>query len=258
MLKQIVASKREEVAAAKERQPEAGLRQQLHPGSFRLSAALAASDWSLIAECKLASPVKGRFDSGCSVDQLAAIYEKNGAIAISVLTDRHFDGTAAHVPAVRQVTDLPILRKDFIIDSYQLYEARVLGADAILLIAAVLTDGEINRFLAQAAEIGLDCLVEVHDEEELRRVLATPARLIGINNRNLHTFTTDIATSLKLLPLCGPDRLVISESGIRTAEDALRLKEAGARGILAGEHLVTAGDIAAKTRELTLRQEEIK
>ncbi|HMM20714.1 MAG TPA: indole-3-glycerol phosphate synthase TrpC [Selenomonadales bacterium] len=252
MLKRIVESKRQEVARAKQEQPLARLKQERVSGSFRLSKAISEADWALIAECKLASPSKGRLGGGHSVSRLAGIYGQNGATAVSVLTDRHFDGSIDDLPAVRAATGLPILRKDFIVDSYQIYEARAFGADAVLLIAAILTDSELQEFLAEAEQIGLDCLVEVHSESELQRVLATPARLIGINNRDLATFSTAVKVSLELLPHCGSGRLVISESGIRGRADALRLKAAGARGILVGEHLVTAGDIAAKTRELAL------
>lgn len=252
MLKAIVEKKRVEVEKAKREYPLTGLCQGLTAGSFRLSTAISRAEWALIAECKLASPVKGRLAGAYSVPQLAGIYSRHGATALSVLTDRHFDGALSDLTAARAVTELPILRKDFIVDSYQIYEARAFGADAVLLIAAILTDEELHRFLTEAGQIGLDCLVEVHSEEELKRALATPARLIGINNRNLTTFSTDVRTSLELLPHCGRDRLIISESGIKSGPDALMLKAAGARGILAGEHLVTSGDIAAKTRELAL------
>lgn len=256
MLKRIVEKKRQDVEQTKRDYPLASLYQKLVSGRFRLSQAIHQSEWTLIAECKLASPVKGRFSTGYSVSQLAEIYSQNGATAISVLTDKHFDGSIYDLPAVRAVTGLPILRKDFILDSYQIYEARAFGADAVLLIAAILSDSELCKFLTEAEQIGLDCLVEVHSENELQRVLATPARLIGINNRNLETFSTNMQTSLELLPHCRQNRLVISESGIQNGKDALRLKAAGARGILVGEHLVKAGDIALKTRELALIHDE--
>lgn len=252
MLKRIVEKKRAEVEKAKQDYPLASLRQNMVASSFRLSTAISQAEWALIAECKQASPVKGRLSSRYSVSQLAEIYSLHGATAISVLTDRHFDGSLSDLTAARAATSLPILRKDFIVDSYQIYEARAFGADAILLIAAILSDDKLREFLAEAEQIGLDCLVEVHSESELQRVLAMPARLIGINNRNLSTFSTDLQTSLDLLPRCGQDRLIISESGIRSGKDALLLKAAGARGILVGEHLVTADDTALKTQELAL------
>jgi len=252
VLKRIVEKKRAEVEKAKLDYPLTDLRQDLAAGSFRLSTAISQAEWALIAECKQASPVKGRLSSRYSVSQLAEIYSRHGATAISVLTDRHFDGSLSDLTAARAATSLPILRKDFIVDSYQIYEARAFGADAILLIAAILSDNKLREFLAEAEQIGLDCLVEVHSEHELQRVVAMPARLIGINNRNLATFATDLQTSVDLLPRCGQDRLIISESGIRNREDALLLKTAGARGILVGEHLVTADDTALKTQELAL------
>ncbi len=153
---------------------------------------------------------------------------------------------------VRAVTPLPLMRKDFIIDEYQLYESRWAGADAVLLIASLLTADEIRRYLALTRWLGLDCLVEVHNREELAKVQRTPARLIGINNRDLTTFKTDLATTFALLPDTDGRRLVISESGIAGGADARRLRSAGVRGILVGEGLVTAGDVLARTRELAL------
>jgi indole-3-glycerol phosphate synthase len=252
MLDTIVVKKRQTVAAAKQKSPLEKLAQHLEPGNFLFSAALLRSDWSLIAECKLASPVKGRLCDRYSVSELAKLYAANGAAALSVLTDEHFLGSLEDLTSVRQVTSLPLLRKDFIIDEYQIYEARAAGADAVLLIARILSPGELSRFLAVAHDLGMDCLVEIHDREELDTVLVTDAKIIGINNRNLQNFTTDINQTFELLPYLDGDRLVISESGIRSREDILRLRAAGVRGVLAGEGLVTAPDIPAKVRELTV------
>ena len=252
VLNEIVAKKSYEVASTKKQLPLPALRREVQPGNFALSKALKENDWGLIAECKLASPAKGALCDDYTVPELAKTYSEHGALALSVHTDPHFKGVLTDIAAVRAVTDLPILRKDFIIDDYQIYEARAAGADAILLIAAILSDYQLMDYLYKAWGIGLDCLVEVHTKEELKRVLKTPAELIGINNRNLKTFTTDIVNTFELLPECQADRVVISESGIQNAQDASRLKDAGVRGILVGEGLVKAPDIGRKTRELTL------
>lgn len=254
MLNKIVADKRSQVAVLKEKYPINNLINNIQPGRFALSAALRQTDWSLIAECKLASPLKGRLCSRFSVPQLAEIYARNGAAAISVLTDSHFHGSIEDLTDIRQITALPLLRKDFIIDPYQLFEARAAGADAVLLIARILSSGELREFLKIAQELGLDCLVEVHSKDELDAVLATEATIIGINNRDLKTFSTDINHTFALLSDIGHDKLVISESGITGHQDVLRLREAGVQGALVGEGLVTSADIAAKVRELALKQ----
>jgi len=249
MLDKIVDAKKLEVLLAKKNCPVQNLASQVETGSFALSKVLNAAAWSLIAECKLASPIKGRLCSRFTVAELAAIYSLNGAAALSILTDRHFHGCLQHLAEVRKVTALPLLRKDFIIDEYQLFEARAAGADAVLLIARILSQSQLREFLAIAGELGLDCLVEVHSREELDKVLETEARIIGINNRDLQSFTTDIAQTFTLLPYID-NRLVISESGIGSASDVSRLKEAGVRGALVGEGLVTAAAIAEKVQEL--------
>ena len=248
MLNQIVDTIRQQVAARKLSHPLASL--SVQPGTFAFSQALAATDWALIAECKLASPAKGRLCQTQPVPELANIFTENGAAALSVHTSAPFLGKLADIAAVRQVSPLPILRKDFIIDEYQIYEARAAGADAILLIAAILTDEQLNQYLAIARDLGLDALVEVHSRPELERVKQTDALLVGINNRDLTTFTTDLANTFNLLPHCDPRWRVISESGIRDAADAKRLQTAGVRGALVGESLVRANDIARLTYEL--------
>lgn len=251
MLNRIIAKKQEEVRQNKLQLPPAELLKQVLPGTMAFSQGLAARSWSLIAECKLASPVKGKL-SERTVGDLARIYDAEGATALSVLTDNHFSGSCRHIAEAKQVSGLPVLRKDFIIDEYQLYQARVIGADAVLLIAAILTDKQLQQYLATARQIGLDCLVEVHSREELARVQQTPAAIIGINNRDLTTFTTSVETTFALLPYCAADRLLISESGIHSQQTAMDLQQAGIRGVLVGEGLVTAPDIAAKVRELSL------
>ncbi|BBB92711.1 MAG TPA: indole-3-glycerol phosphate synthase TrpC [Methylomusa anaerophila] len=252
MLKTIVEQKRQEVDCAKLVQPATTM--AIQPASHEFAKAIQRVNWALIAECKLASPVKGRLCTGYTVPELAEIYAANGAAALSVHTDRHFCGHLQDIAKVRETVALPILRKDFIIDPYQIYEARAAGAHAILLIAAILTDEEILSFLAVAAEMGMDCLVETHSREELKRVIKTPANIVGINNRDLKTFTTSIENTFDLLPDVEPGKTIISESGIHCGQDALRLKSAGVRGILVGEGLVKAADIACKTKELALQQ----
>jgi indole-3-glycerol phosphate synthase len=252
MLERIVVAKRQEVAKCKERTPLSLMREQLEMGKFSFSRALRSRRWSLIAECKLASPVKGQLCSRYSVVDLAAIFSEQGAAALSIHTSSHFSGKLEDMATVRKVTSLPILRKDFIIDPYQIYEARWAGADAILLIAAILTPEELVHFQQVADSVGLDCLVEIHSRAELDQVAATPAHLVGINNRNLKTFQTDIQNTFDLLPHCRPDWLVISESGIHSQAAARQLQRSGISGILVGEGLVRAPDVAALTWELTL------
>ncbi|MCX7780996.1 MAG: indole-3-glycerol phosphate synthase TrpC [Negativicutes bacterium] len=252
MLKQIINSKLQEVKQEKQKMPIAALIAGVQQGNHALYKALATKEWSLIAECKLASPAKGQL-SDLSVGELAGIYQANGAAALSVLTDRHFKGEVAHIADVQKASTLPVIRKDFIIDEYQLYQARAAGADAVLLIAGILADSQLKRYLTIAAELGMDCLVEVHSREELERVQQTPARIIGVNNRDLRTFATSIDKTFALLPFCDPSRLLISESGIQTQGDAERLKAAGVRGALVGEGLVKADNIPRKVRELSLQ-----
>ena len=252
MLSRIVAEIREKVAHDRAKFPIST--KEIQPGNFSLSRALKQSSWSLIAECKLASPSKGRLCQTHSVPDLAKIFSQNGATALSVHTSAPFLGKISDIPVVKAVASLPVLRKDFIIDEYQLYQARAAGADAILLIAAILNQSELERFLELSRILGMDALVEVHSLPELERVQQTRAELLGINNRNLTTFKTSLENTFSLLPYCAPERLIISESGIADETDALRLKDAGVRGALVGESLVRSADIARKTRELALLQ----
>jgi len=255
MLKKITDIKRQVVEAAQLEKPLTSFINKIVPGDFAFSKAIQESPWALIAECKLASPAKGELCSAYSVPELAEIYTANGAVALSVHTDTHFRGRLEDIAAVRSVTSLPILRKDFIIDEYQIYEARRVGADAILLIANILSDGQLKEYLALSKELGMDCLVEIHTLEELQRVQQTPARLVGINNRNLETFKTDVQNTFDLLPYCNKDRLLISESGVSSEAEAIRLRNAGVRGILVGEGLVKANNIADKTQKLAMLQQ---
>lgn len=252
MLDKITEKKRQVVERAKIERPLARLLKNIIPGNFAFSKAIKQSEWSLIAECKLVSPAKGQLCTDYSVPELAELYTQNGAAALSVHTDTHFSGELEDIAAVREVTSLPILRKDFIIDEYQIYESRVAGADAILLIAHILSDEQLTQYLNTAHGLGMDCLVEVHTLQELERAQQTIATLIGINNRNLETFSTDIQNTFNLLPYCDQRRIVISESGVSTGAEAQCLAQAGVRGILVGEGLVKAKDISNKTRELTI------
>lgn len=256
MLKKIVNKKLDEIERDKLAIPQVLLARTVIPGNFSFFQALNEKKWSLIAECKQASPVKGRL-SNLGVGELAKIYAANGAAALSILTDNHFDGTLKHIAAAKEACTLPILRKDFIIDEYQLYQARCVGADAVLLIAGILTDNQLCEYIALAGELGMDCLVEVHSREELERVQQTPARIIGINNRDLKTFSTSVDKTFELLPYCDNSCLLISESGIRSQVDAVKLKEAGVNGVLVGEGLVTANNIPRKVRELSLIEREM-
>lgn len=258
ILAEIVTEKKEIVAAAKKTMPFDELKKNIDCGSFLMSQKIKKRKWSLIAECKLQSPAKGRlYEKGDAqntdaVLRLAKLYEANGATMLSVHTDPHFLGSNDDFAAVRREVNIPLLRKDFIIDEYQIYESRFLGADAVLLIARILSAEQLKAYLFTAWELGMDALVEVHDESDMKAALATPAEFVGINNRNLKTFQTSIEQTMSLLPFADKERTLISESGVFTYEDAKRLRDAGCDGILVGEGLVRADDIAAKTRELAM------
>lgn len=256
ILAEIVEKKKATVAAAKRDMPQTEIMARLKQGGyghFRMSENFRRLPWGLIAECKLQSPAKGRLTKSHSVVELAHIYEANGAAMLSVHTDQHFLGSNESFREVRRSVRLPLLRKDFIIDEYQIYEARLLGADAVLLIARILSPAQLKEYLYATWSLGMDALIEVHDEADLAAALATPAEFIGINNRNLTSFTTDISNTLALLPKAGEEitkRTFISESGVFTAEDGERLQAAGCAGILVGEGLVRAEDVARQTRIL--------
>jgi indole-3-glycerol phosphate synthase len=208
-------------------------------------------DISIIAEVKKASPSKGVIREDFQPLAIAKEYEKNKVQAISVLTEnKFFQGKDEYLSQIKGITSIPILRKDFIIDPYQIYQARVLGADAILLIAAILTKNELIDFQSIAKEIGLQCLVEVHDESELNIVLETEAEVIGINNRDLKTFKTTLETTERLMSFIPKDKAVISESGINTRKDMEFLSNLGVQGVLIGESLMRAKSIDEKLKEL--------
>jgi len=204
-----------------------------------------------IAEVKKASPSAGIIREDFNHVNIAMEYEAGGASAISVLTDKEFFmGDIKYLTEIKQLVNVPVLRKDFIIDPYQIYEARAAGADSILLIARILTKEQIETFLDLAHELEMECLVEVHDKDELERVMKTEAAIIGINNRNLDTLETNLETTFQLHPLIPKEKIIVSESGIKTRADILRLEEAGIDAILIGETLMSSKDIFLKTKEL--------
>jgi indole-3-glycerol phosphate synthase len=224
---------------------------------LRSGQALRGPSLGLIAEVKRASPSRGVLRADLDPKALARTYAGSGAAAISVLTEeQHFQGSLDDLSAVRAALDgcgdtrPPLLRKDFLFDAYHLFEARIYGADAVLLIAAILNPGLLAELLALVRTLGLECLVEVHDERELERALAADAQIIGINNRDLRTFEVDLAVSERLRPLIPADRVVVAESGIHTRADVERLRALGMNAVLIGEALVTAEDVGAKIREL--------
>ncbi len=208
-------------------------------------------DLGIIAEVKKASPSAGILRESFDPLAIARIYEAGGAKAISVLTDEpFFQGKLAYLTSIRQVASIPVLRKDFILDEYQVLEARVAGADAVLLIAEILTPEEIANLLQKVEALGMQALVELYDPENLARVVDSGARIIGVNNRNLRTFETKLEHTLDLLPNMPKDACVVSESGIRTRADMERLQAAGVKAVLIGETFMKAPDIAGKLREM--------
>lgn len=243
-----------EVAENKRRTPLDTLKERIPktPAAKSFSAALKSGDnIRIIAEIKKASPSLGVIRKDFHPVEIARIYEAGGAAAISVLTDENFfQGRLSYLAEIKKAVGLPTLRKDFIIDPYQIYEARAAGADAILLIAAMLSGDEIQDYLALSGEMGMECLVEVHSEEELKKVLQTNAHIIGVNNRNLATFVTDMTTTLRLRQAVPDGKIVVSESGIKTRGDVETLLKAGVGAILVGETLMKSQDISAKLREL--------
>jgi indole-3-glycerol phosphate synthase len=254
ILDRIVADKREELARRQREEPFGTLRWKTRgmPPTHSLATALRARPPGLIAEIKCASPSRGVLRADLDAVALARSYVEAGAAAISVLTEeRYFQGSLADLKAVREAIDGPsLLRKDFIFDMYQVFEARAYGADAILLIAAILNPGLLTSLIALARSLDLECLVEVHDEPELERALMAGAEIVGINNRDLRTFEVDLATTERLRPLVPPEVTVVAESGVHTRADAQRLAALGVHGVLIGEALVVADDPAQKIREL--------
>lgn len=253
ILSEIAAYKREFVAACKRQRSLADMcahaRDTPAPADF--AGALAADGIALIAEVKKASPSKGVIRADFDPERIADAYAANGARCLSVLTDEaYFQGCDAHLQAAKAVAGLPVLRKDFTIDEYQLYQARVIGADAILLIAALMDSSQLDDYLGLAGDLELDALVEVHDGAELARAKAAGARLIGVNNRDLRTFETTLETTFALLEQMPEGAVVVSESGIERRGEVERLAAAGVDAILVGEALMREADIGTKVREL--------
>ncbi len=258
VLDEIIAHKREEVAAAKVAEPLDSLRERIEgmdpPRDFR--AALRRSGISLIAEIKRHSPSRGDILPDVDAVELAGLYEQAGARAISVLTDtRFFKGTLDDLHAVRRSVKVPCLRKDFTIDAYQIYEARAAGADAVLLIVRILTDTELKEFLGVAKSLGMAALVETHSQEEIERAKLAGAAIIGINNRDLDTLAVDVNNTLTLKRFVSGGYTLVSESGINTREQVRLLEVGGVDGILVGESLLSSHDIAEKIGELLGRGE---
>jgi len=258
ILKTIVAHKREEVAAARSGTTITELRGRIAdlediPRGFLAALRTAGeSGWTaVIAEVKKGSPSKGVIRPDFDPLEIAAIYQNNGATCLSVLTDeKFFFGNLRYLALIREQVGLPLLRKDFICDEYQIYEARAAGADAVLLIAAMLELSQLRDYAALAAELHLDVLLEVHDERELELALRTDCELIGINNRSLHTFVTDLGTTERLARMIPQERLVVAESGINSRADVEQLQRAGAKAFLVGESLMREDDIGKKLQEL--------
>ena len=255
LLRTIVAATSRIVQVRREREPMAALETRAaatSPRGSHFESALGATDRvNVIAECKRRSPSRGVLAPEYEPVAIARQYESGGAAAISVLTEpTFFDGSLDHLTAVRAAVGIPLLRKDFIVDDYQLFEARAAGADAILLIVAALEQRELERLLRRAAELGLASLVEVHNEEELARAIDSGARLIGVNNRNLRTLAVDVEASYRLASLIPAHVVAVSESGLQSRIDLERLSAAGYRAFLIGERFMTDSDPASAIRDL--------
>ena len=251
ILDDIVEVKRREIAERKQTTPLFVLEATIEgmPPTRDFRRAIGGGDCAIIAEVKRRSPSRGIIRADFDPVRIAAEYERHGAAAVSVLTDEtFFGGSDADLTSVKSAISLPVLRKEFIIDPWQIHETRATGADALLLIAAILGENELREYRELAASLGLASLVEVHDRRELERALSSGAEIIGINNRDLRTFTTDIGTSLALAPLVPADRIVVSESGIRSRAQIEVLMQAGVRVFLIGETLVASPVIGTTLR----------
>ncbi|MCC6208021.1 MAG: indole-3-glycerol phosphate synthase TrpC [Gammaproteobacteria bacterium] len=257
ILQRILRRKAEEVAGRRARRPLDDLRARVAdlPPTRGFTTVMRhridRGQAAVIAEIKKASPSRGVLREDFHPADIAVSYEKGGAACLSVLTDRDFfQGDDEYLRQARAACALPALRKDFMVDAYQIYESRVLGADCILLIVAALDDGQLGEYAALAAQLGLDVLVEVHDATELARALKLATPLVGINNRDLRSFETRIETTLDLLHAIPPGRIVVTESGIHTVADVKRLRERGVNGFLVGEAFMRAQDPGAELKKL--------
>jgi indole-3-glycerol phosphate synthase len=256
-LARINAYKRTEIAAAKARIPLDAMKRRAeqapapHGFATALERAVAAGRYGLIAEIKRASPSRGLIRADFDPAALARAYRDGGATCLSVLTDGpEFQGSLEFLAQARAAVDLPLLRKDFMLDPYQVYEARAAGADCILIIMASVSDLEASDLERAASEIGLDVLVEIHDDQELKRAFSLKTRLFGINNRNLKSLGVDLTTTERLAAQLPPGRILVSESGLGSPADLARMARAGARCFLIGEALMRQADVAAATRAL--------
>jgi indole-3-glycerol phosphate synthase len=261
MIEELVEAARAGVERRRAQVPLEDLARRLseRPEQRPFGEALTRPGLSLVAEFKRRSPSAGQIRDGAEPAELARAYEEGGAAALSVLTDeRHFGGSLSDLSEARTACELPILQKDFLIDRYQIYEAAVAGADAILLIVAALDDDDLDAFHAEARELDLDCLIEVHRESELERALTVDADLIGINNRNLDDFSVDVQTTFELITDVPAGKAVVSESGIADRDTLDELERVGVDAVLIGEALMRADDPAAKVRELTAGEESTR
>lgn len=250
VLDKILKHKEQEIKLFKKALPLSRFKSKLKKSNRNFAKAITAKDVNLIAEIKAASPSKGIIRRRIHPGKIAREYEKSKAAAISVLTDtRFFGGHLDFIKHARSITKIPILRKEFIIDEYQVYESRHYGADAILLIAAVLSKEKIDKFIKIAEKYNMDCLVEVHNEKELKKVLKTKAKIIGINNRNLKTLKINLNTTLKLVKKIPDDKIIVSESGFNKKSDVKEVK-GKVNAVLIGTSLMKSNNIKKKIKEL--------
>lgn len=253
-LNEILRHKKEEVRTKRSARALSELKARIKdlPVTIPFGPAISKGDTVLlIAEVKKASPSRGIIREDFDPVKIAGVYEENLASAISVLTDKaFFQGDLEYLTLIREAVKIPLLRKDFIIDEFQIYEARAYGADALLLIAAILDRAQLAEYQHLASELGLDALIEIHTEKEIEKALDSDSKIIGINNRDLDTFNVDMNTTRRLVRLIPNGRIVVSESGISTRNDVLALKDLGVRAVLIGETLMKSDDIGKKIREL--------
>ncbi len=254
ILSRIIEEKRRVIEEAKRAKSQEDLVKEIKNLSVKSSFKRNISrphHMNLIAEIKKASPSKGILRGDFNPVKIAMTYQANGASAISILTDeRFFEGRLEYISKARENISIPILRKDFFIDEYQIYETVWAGAEAVLLICEILSIGELTSLYNLATELGLDCLVEVHNEEDIEKAIAVDAAIIGVNNRDLHTFKADLGVTQRLIRLIPQNKVIVSESGIKCYEDVMFLKSLGVNAVLIGEAFMEAEDIAAKMREM--------